>query len=97
MLVTCAGLIGHHLFAVWHGDRRQKARFGDAFETLRSETSVVPFAAVLDGRQQLNWEELFRPAQLGITIAVGVFWWAHRYIPAGEMAFLHSRLGELLN
>lgn len=97
MLVTCAGLIGHHLFAVWHGDRRQRARFGDAFETLRSETSVVPFAAVLDGRQQLNREELFRPAQLGITIAVGVFWWAHRYIPAGGMAFLHSRLGELLN
>ena len=97
MLVTCAGLIGHHLFAIWHGDRRQRARFGDAFETLRSETSVVPFAAVLDGRQQLVWQELFRPAQLGIVIAVGVFWWAHRFIPAGGMAFLQSRLGELLN
>ena len=22
MLVTCVGLIGHHMFAVWHGDRR---------------------------------------------------------------------------
>ena len=97
MLVTCAGLIAHHLFAVWHGDRRLKARFGDAFEQLRDDTSVVPFAAVIDGRQQLVWNELLRPAQLGIVIAVGVFWWAHRYIPISGMAFLHSRLGELLS
>ena len=97
MLVTCAGLIGHHLFAVWHGDRRLKQRFGDAFDKLRDETSVVPFAAVIEGRQTIIWTELVRPAQLGIAIAVGVFWWAHRYIPIGGMAFLHSRLGELLS
>jgi uncharacterized membrane protein len=97
MLVTCAGLIAHHLFAVWHGDRRLKARFGEAFDSLQAETSVVPFVAVMDGRQQLVLNELVRPAQLGIAIAVGVFWWAHRYIPRGGMAFLHSRLGELLN
>ena len=46
---------------------------------------------------QIIWTELLRPAQLGIAIAVGVFWWAHRYIPIGGMAFLHSKLGELLN
>ncbi|QNI49382.1 15-cis-zeta-carotene isomerase protein family [Synechococcus sp. A15-60] len=97
MLVTCAGLIGHHLFAVWHGDRRLKQRFGDAFDKLRDETSVVPLAAVIEGRQTIIWTELVRPAQLGIAIAVGVFWWAHRYIPIGGMAFLHSRLGELLS
>ena len=97
MMVTCTGLIAHHLFAVWHGDRRLKARFGEAFDSLQSETSVMPFVAVIDGRQQLVLSELVRPAQLGITIAVGVFWWAHRYIPRGGMAFLHSRLGELLN
>lgn len=55
MLVTCAGLIGHHLFAVWHGDRRLRARFGEAFEDLRASTSVIPFRAVLDGRQHLVW------------------------------------------
>jgi uncharacterized membrane protein len=97
MLVTCAGLIGHHLFAVWHGDRRLKERFGTAFDTLRDSTSVVPFLAVLSGRQQLVWQELLRPAQLGIAIAVGVFWWAHRYIPIGGMVFLHSRLENLLS
>ena len=27
-LVTCVGLIAHHLFAIWHGDRRLTLRFG---------------------------------------------------------------------
>ena len=96
MLVTCIGLIGHHLFAVWHGDRRLERRFGEAFNSLRDQTSVIPFLAVLDGRQSLSWREFARPAQLGILIAVAVFWWAHRYIPIGTTAFLHSRLEGLL-
>ena len=86
MLVTCVGLIGHHLFAVWHGDRRLRARFGEAFEELKASTSVVPFLAVLDGRQPLAWSEFLRPAQLGIVIAVGVFWWAHRFISTAAAA-----------
>jgi len=44
----------------------------------------------------LVWQEFLRPAQLGIAIAVGVFWWAHRFIPIGTTAFLHSRLESLL-
>ncbi len=35
-LVTSFGLIAHHLFAVWHGDRRLLARYGTAFS--RSST-----------------------------------------------------------
>ena len=96
MLVTCVGLIGHHLFAVWHGDRRLKARFGEAFEELKASTSIVPFAAVLDGRQQLQWQEFIRPAQLGIAIAVGVFWWAHRFIPTAAELMRNSALQNLL-
>ena len=97
MLVTCAGLIAHHLFAVWHGDRRLRARFGDAFEDLRSSTSVVPFLAVLDGRQTLIWQEFLRPAQLGIAVAVAVFWWAHRFISSAGALMLHSSLEKLLS
>ena len=97
MLVTCAGLIAHHLFAVWHGDRRLRARFGDAFEDLRSNTSVVPFLAVLDGRQTLLWQEFLRPAQLGIAVAVAVFWWAHRFISSAGALMLHSSLEKLLS
>lgn len=96
MVVTCAGLIAHHLFAVWHGDRRLATRFGPAFEELRASTSVLPFRAVLDGRQQLVAGEFLRPAQLGIAIAIGVFWWSHRFIGLASQAFLAGPLGRVL-
>ena len=95
MLVTCIGLIAHHLFAVLHGDRRLKARFGDAFDELKNSTSSVPFVAVIDGRQTLDWLEFVRPAQLGIAIAVGVFWWAHRFIPQAGALVRNSALESL--
>ena len=96
MVATCIGLIAHHLFAVWNGDRRQANRFGPAFDELRASTSVIPFAAVLDGRQQLVLSELLRPAQLGIAIAVGVFWWAHQFIGLGATAFSRTALAHWL-
>ena len=97
MVVTCLGLIGHHLFAVWHGDRRLKERFGDTFEELRASTSVIPFQAVLDGRQRLELSEFLRPAQLGIAIAVAVFWWAHRYIGVAATLMRDSAVENLLS
>jgi len=96
MVATCAGLIAHHLFAIWNGDRRLSNRFGAAFEELRASTSVIPFKAVLDGRQQLQLSEFLRPAQLGIAIAVGVFWWAHRFIGSGATAFSRTGLAHWL-
>jgi uncharacterized membrane protein len=97
MVVTCLGLIGHHLFAIWNGDRRLRHRFGAAFEELGASTSVIPFRAVLDGRQTLVWSEFLRPAQLGIAIAVGLFWWAHRFIGLGATAFSRTALAHWLS
>jgi uncharacterized membrane protein len=97
MVVTCLGLIGHHLFAIWNGDRRLRNRFGAAFEELKANTSVIPFRAVLDGRQSLVWSEFLRPAQLGIAIAVGLFWWAHRFIGLGATAFSRTALAHWLS
>lgn len=96
MAVTCLGLVGHHLFAVWNGDRRLRNRFGAAFEDLRSRTSVIPFRAVLDGRQQLVAAEFLRPSQLGIAVAIGLFWWAHRFIGLGATAFSRTALARWL-
>jgi uncharacterized membrane protein len=76
-LVTSLGLIAHHLFAVWHGDRRWQARFGDAFLEVKARTSVIPFWAIIQGKQSLKWTEFLRPAYLGIAIFVGGFWWLH--------------------
>jgi uncharacterized membrane protein len=96
MVVTCLGLIAHHAFAVWHGDRRLRQRFGPAFEELRASTSILPFQAVLSGRQQLRLEEFLRPSQLGIAVAVGVIWWAHRWIGVASTAFSRTALAHWL-
>jgi uncharacterized membrane protein len=77
MMVTSLGLILHHLFAVWHGDRRLQARYGESFETLRSQTSIIPFLAIAQGRQTLVLKEFLRPAYVGIAIFVLGFWYAH--------------------
>lgn len=80
MLVTSVGLILHHLFAVWHGDRRLQKRYGEAFVTVKERTSVIPFLAILDGRQTLKWQEFFRPAYLGVIGFVLLFWWGHPWL-----------------
>jgi uncharacterized membrane protein len=76
-LLTSVGLVLHHLFAVWHGDRRLLARYGDAFEVAKARTSVIPFLAILQGRQTLKWEEFVRPAYLGVSVFILLLWWAH--------------------
>lgn len=77
MLVTSVGLVAHHLFAVWHGDRRLTQRYGDSFRSVQARTSIVPFLAIFQGKQRLVWREFWRPAYLGVGIFVGGFWWAH--------------------
>jgi uncharacterized membrane protein len=77
MLVTCAGLVAHHLFAVWNGDRRWLAKHGAAFAAAKARTSVVPFVAIVQGRQELVWGEFLKPAYVGVAAFIGLFWWLH--------------------
>ena len=76
-LVTSIGLVLHHLFGVWHGDRRLSQRYGEAFEVVKQRTSIIPFQAIIDGRQSLHWQEFLRPAYLGVAIFTGLLWWSH--------------------
>ncbi len=76
-LLTSVGLMAHHCFGVWHGDRRLKARYGQAFEDLKSRTSVIPFLACLRGQQTLEIQEFLRFSYLGIALFIGLLWWAH--------------------
>lgn len=85
-VVTSLGLILHHLFAVWHGDRRWRSRYGEAFEAVKSRTSVIPFLAVIQGRQSLKLEEFIRPAYLGVMLFVLLFWWGHPALIKGAQA-----------
>ena len=79
-LVTSLGLIAHHLFAVWHGDRRLAARYGEAFEKVKARTSIIPFKAIIDGRQTIKWQEYLRPAYIGVAVFVMIFWWGHPWL-----------------
>lgn len=79
-LLTSLGLIAHHLFAVWHGDRRLENRYGEAFLKVKERTSVVPFLAIIDGRQSLKWQEFLRPAYLGVTGFILLLWWGHPWL-----------------
>jgi zeta-carotene isomerase len=86
-LLTSALLMAHHLFSVWNGDRRLKDKHGDAFDQIQSRTSVMPFQAILDGRQELPsdyWKEFARGPYLVIAVATVGAYFAHPYMQAGS-------------
>ncbi|WP_353259760.1 NnrU family protein [Prochlorothrix hollandica] len=86
MVVTCVGLIAHHLFAVWHGDRRWGQRYGATYSALKARTSIVPFLAIAQGRQTLVWREFLRPAYGGVTAFILLFWWIHPWLVGSTTA-----------
>lgn len=70
MVATSLGLMAHHAFGCWHGDRRLADKYGEAFEKVKARTSTVPFAAILDGRQKLPddyWKEFARWPYVAVT------------------------------
>lgn len=81
------GLIGHHLFGVWNGDRRLAIRYGEAFERVKSRTSIIPFAAIFDGRQQLPkdyYREFLRVPYLTIIALTLGTYFAHPIMQASS-------------
>ncbi len=96
-LVTSIGLICHHLFAIWHGDKRLEFKFGEDFYKFRESTSVIPFLAIIEGRQVFKFREYFKLSQLGILIAVIIIWTSHKYINIAVTQFNSSFLSEFLD
>lgn len=80
-------LVLHHLYAVWHGDRRLATRHGEDFYEIQKRTSVVPFAAILEGRQVLPDDyvtrELFRLPYVVVVGGTMAAYVAHPYMQAG--------------
>lgn len=87
-VVTSIGLILHHIFGVWHGDRRWRSRYGDQFDKLRDRTSIVPFLAIWQGKQTLQWREFLRPAYLGVVVFVIALWRAHPWLIQWSQRFI---------
>nr|WP_237269753.1 NnrU family protein [Synechocystis sp. CACIAM 05] len=79
-LVTSLGLIAHHCFAVWHGDRRWQHKYGEAFLAVKQRTSIVPFQAIWEGRQTLVWQEFIKPAYVGVMGFIALLWWGHPWL-----------------
>lgn len=76
-LVASLCLVAHHSFGAWNGDRRLRDRFGEEWIAFAQRTSIVPFAAVVSGKQNLAWGEFFRPAYLGVVAFVLATYAAH--------------------
>ncbi|KAL6293659.1 hypothetical protein ACE6H2_001801 [Prunus campanulata] len=86
-VAASVGLIGHHLFGAWNGDRRLAVRHGEAFEVVKRRTSIVPFAAILDGRQKLPkdyYKEFIRLPYLSITALTLGAYFAHPLMQAAS-------------
>ena len=96
-LITSVGLILHHLFAIWHGDQRLATKFGEEFYKYKKSTSIIPFMAIIDGRQEFKIKEFFRLSQFGILIAIAVLWRSHQYINIAVKTFNSSFLSEFFN
>ncbi|KAK6145767.1 hypothetical protein DH2020_019636 [Rehmannia glutinosa] len=86
-VAASVGLIGHHLFGVWNGDRRLAIRYGEAFEAVKNRTSIIPFAAILDGRQKLPegyLKEFLRLPYFSITALTLGAYFAHPLMQAAS-------------
>ncbi|MED6184434.1 hypothetical protein PIB30_047445 [Stylosanthes scabra] len=89
-IAASIGLIAHHLFGVWNGDRRLALRYGEDFELVKGRTSVVPFAAIIDGRQKLPkdfYKEFIRVPYLAITALTLGAYFAHPLMQAASFRF----------
>lgn len=100
--LTMALLVGHHTFACWNGDRRLYDKHGDAFLKVKARTSVVPFAAIVDGRQKLPedyYKELIRAPYALIAVGTVGAYLAHPFMQAGAALVTNTGLveGGILN
>jgi zeta-carotene isomerase len=84
--LTMALLVGHHAFACWNGDRRLEAAHGGNFLKIKERTSIIPFQAIIEGRQQLPkdyYKELIRAPFVLIAVGSIGAYFAHPYMQAG--------------
>jgi zeta-carotene isomerase len=100
--LTMALLVGHHYFACWNGDRRLEAEHGEAFLKIKERTSIVPFKAILEGRQILPkdcYKELLRAPYAFIAAGSVGAYFAHPFMQGGAALVQNTGLveGGILN
>jgi len=81
-------LVAHHLFSIWHGDTRLKEKHGENFEIIKERTSVVPFQAIIEGRQKLPddyYKEFLRGPYVLVVCGILAAYYAHPWMMAGAV------------
>ena len=84
--LTMALLVGHHAFACWNGDRRLYDKHGKDFLKIQERTSIIPFQAIVEGRQILPkdyYKELLRAPYAVIAVGTLGAYFAHPYMQGG--------------
>jgi uncharacterized membrane protein len=72
-VVFFGGLAVFALLGALHQDHKLTARRGRAYADYCAATSMIPFAAVLDGRQPLVWRELpLRVGAIGLILSLAL-------------------------
>ena len=95
--LTMALLVGHHAFACWNGDRRLQDAHGENFLAIKERTSILPFVAIIDGRQNLPsdyYKELVRAPYALIAFGTVGAYLAHPYMQAGAALVQNTGLVE---
>ena len=85
-VAACSVLILHHVYSMWHGDRRLAYKYGEAFEILKEKTSVVPFQAIIEGRQELPpdyYKEFLRGPYALVVFGTIAAYLAHPFMMGG--------------
>jgi uncharacterized membrane protein len=88
--VLSAGLAFLALGGAWHQDRKLLARRGQPFADFLATTSLVPFAAIVAGRQRLALRELPWTVMAVALALVAALRWGHAGI------FAHGGLWAIL-
>ena len=61
-------------------DRRKREVIGERWEAFREATSIIPFAAILGGRQSLDIREIGWPVLALSLVGFLAFWWGHYWV-----------------
>ncbi len=63
-------------------DRKKRRQLGAAYAEFERKTSIIPFAAILQGRNELHWREIgWLTLVIAVLLYIGTYW-------------LHGRLGH---
>uniref|UniRef100_A0A7S2UFW7 NnrU domain-containing protein n=1 Tax=Attheya septentrionalis TaxID=420275 RepID=A0A7S2UFW7_9STRA len=95
--LTMALLVGHHYFSCWNGDRRLFDEHGEDFLKIKERTSIIPFKAIVEGRQELPtdyYKELLRAPYALIAVGTVGAYFAHPYMQAGAALVRNTGLVE---